>query len=130
MIIPYFVGNEMKSTAPSSNEHPRTDWTADMDQFFIELLLDQLGRGNKVDNAFNKNAWTDMLAIFNTKFGSQHGKRVLRHRYRKLSKYYCDITVLLREGFSWDEKQQMLTADDEVWNAYVKVYDREDLVCM
>lgn len=118
----------MGSPALSSNEHPRTDWTAAMDQYFIDLLLDQLSRGNKVDNAFNKEAWTDMHAMFNKKFGSQHGKRVLRHRYRKLLKYYCDITVLLKEGFSWDEKQQMLAADDDVWAAYVKVYDHEDSV--
>ncbi|KAK4277256.1 hypothetical protein QN277_015276 [Acacia crassicarpa] len=115
-------GDELRSTAPSSSEHPRTDWTAAMDQFFIELLLDQLGRGNKVDNSFSKKAWTDMLLMFNTKFGSQHGKRFLRHRYSKLLKYYCDITVLLKEGFSWDEKQQMLAADDSVWNAYVKAH--------
>ncbi|XP_054799451.1 uncharacterized protein LOC129303898 isoform X2 [Prosopis cineraria] len=116
------VGDEIRSTAQFSNEHPRLDWTAAMDQFFIELLLDQLGRGNKVDNSFSKKAWTDMLAMFNTKFGSQHGKRFLRQRYRKLLKYYCDITVFLKEGFSWDGKQQMLAADDSVWNAYVKAH--------
>ncbi|XP_028807106.1 uncharacterized protein LOC114761834 isoform X2 [Neltuma alba] len=115
-------GDEIRRIAPSNNEHPRTEWTAAMDQFFIELLLDQLGRGNKIDNSFSKKAWTDMLEMFNTKFDSQHGKRFLRHRYRKLLKYYCDVTVLLKKGFSWDEKQQMLAADDNVWNAYVKAH--------
>lgn len=96
-----------------------------MDQFFIELLVDQLSRGNKVDNSFTKKAWTDMLVIFNTKFGSQHGQRFLKKRYEKLLKYYCDITVLVKEGFSWDEKEQMLAADDSVWNTYIKVCDLE-----
>ncbi|KAF7830367.1 L10-interacting MYB domain-containing protein [Senna tora] len=113
--------NEIGSTA-SNNEHPKTYWTAAMDQFFIELLLDQLGRGNKVNNAFNRKAWRNMLAMFSTKFGPQHSKRVLRHRYSKLSKYYSDITVLLKEGFSWDEKLQMLVADDDVWDTYVKAH--------
>ncbi|KAI4337231.1 hypothetical protein L6164_015674 [Bauhinia variegata] len=110
------------SIAPSSNERPKTDWNADMDQFFIELLLDQVGRGNKVDNALNKKAWSEMLVMFNAKFGSQHGRRVLRHRYKKLWKYYCDIKLLLKQGFSWDENQQMLVADDGVWDAYVRVH--------
>lgn len=121
----------MGSVVASSNERPRTDWTASMDQFFIELLLDQLGRGNTVDNAFNKKAWTDMLAMFNAKFGSQYGKRILKNRFKKLLKCYCDITNLLKQGFSWNEQQQMVSADDDVWDAYIKVYisDQEDWVC-
>ncbi|XP_061365263.1 uncharacterized protein LOC133308635 [Gastrolobium bilobum] len=116
------LGDGMGSIAVSSNERPRTDWTDSMDQFFLELLLDQLGRGNKVNNGFNKRAWTDMLAMFNAKFGSQHGKRVLKNRFKKLLKCYCDITNLLKQGFSWNEQQQILSADDDVWDAYVKAH--------
>lgn len=119
----------MGSTAVSSNEHPRTDWTASMDQYFIELLLDQLGRGNKINNSFNKKTWTDMLDMFNAKFGSQYCKRILKNRFKKLLKYYCEITNLLKQGFSWNDQQQMLSADDDVWDAYVKVYYQEDWVC-
>lgn len=119
----------MGCLAPSSNERTRTDWTPAMDQFFIELMLDQVGRGNKSDNTFNKQAWTDMLVSFNGKFGPQHGKRVLRHRYKKLWKYYSDITLLLKQnGFSWDETQQMIAADDDVWDAYVKVHRLNNFV--
>ncbi|XP_038700570.1 L10-interacting MYB domain-containing protein [Tripterygium wilfordii] len=115
------MGDGMVSLAASSSERPRTDWTADMDQYFIELMLDQVGRGNKTDSAFNKQAWTDMLALFNAKFGPQHGKRVLRHRYKKLWKYYLDMTKILNQnGFSWDETQHMIIADDDAWDAYIK----------
>mgnify|MGYP003702464741 CR=1 FL=1 len=94
-----------------------------MDRYFIELMLNQQESGYKLDNTFNKQAWTDMLTLFNAKFGPQHGKRVLRHRYKKLWKYYNDVTVLLKQnGFSWDESQEMVVADDDVWDAYVKVY--------
>lgn len=93
-----------------------------MDQHFIELMLTQLEKGNKLDNTFSKQAWTDMLALFNVKYGSQHSKRVLRHRYKKLWKYYGDVTVLLKQnGFSWNENQQMVVADDDSWDAYIKV---------
>lgn len=112
----------MASLGPSSNERSRTDWTPAMDQFFIELMLDQVGRGNKTENTFNKQAWTDMLVLFNAKFGPQHGKRVLRHRYKKLWKYFSDITFLLKQdGFSWDERLKVIAADDNIWDAYIKV---------
>jgi hypothetical protein len=94
-----------------------------MDQYFVELMLDQMGRGNKTDNTFIKQAWTDMLSSFNAKFGPRHDKRILRHRYKKLAKYYSDLKVILQQnGFSWDETQQMIVADDDkVWDAYIKV---------
>ncbi|XWS17876.1 hypothetical protein CRYUN_Cryun33cG0106200 [Craigia yunnanensis] len=117
------MGDAMGSFPSTNNERSRTEWNADMDQFFIELMLDQVGRGNKVDNTFNKQAWTDMLALFNAKFGPQHGRRVLRHRYKKLWKYYSDVTVILKQnGFSWDETQLMVIANNDVWDAYIKAH--------
>ncbi|XVF35694.1 hypothetical protein REPUB_Repub18cG0168100 [Reevesia pubescens] len=117
------MGDAIGGVPSTNNERSRTEWNADMDQYFIELMLDQVGRGNKVDNTFNKHAWTDMLALFNAKFGPQHGKRVLRHRYKKLWKYYSDVTVILKQnGFSWDETRLMVTADNDVWDAYIKTH--------
>ncbi|XVE53513.1 hypothetical protein DITRI_Ditri03aG0009400 [Diplodiscus trichospermus] len=117
------MGDAMGSFPSTNNEHSRTEWNADMDQFFIELMLDQVGRGNKVNSTFNKQAWTDMLALFNAKFGHQYGKRVLRHRYKKLWKYYSDVTVILKQnGFSWDETQLMVIANNDIWDAYIKAH--------
>ncbi|TQD75771.1 hypothetical protein C1H46_038668 [Malus baccata] len=116
------TGDGMGSLAPSSSERPRTEWSLEMDQYFIDIMLEQVSIGNKPDNAFNKQAWTVMLAKFNEEFGPQHSLRVLRHRYKKLLKYYSDATILLRQkDFSWDETRHMIVADDEVWDAYTKV---------
>lgn len=119
---PGFVGESSGSLVHLSKESSKTEWTPVMDQYFIELLLDQIGRGNKNGNGFSKQAWTDMLALFNARFTSQYGKRVLRHRYNKLSKYYKDMEAILKEdGFLWDETRQMISADDAVWDSYIKV---------
>ncbi|WCJ30413.1 L10-interacting MYB domain-containing protein [Euphorbia peplus] len=117
------MGDMMGNFSLSNNECSRTEWSASMDQYFVELMLDQIVKGNKTGNAFNKQAWTEMLSSFNIKFGPQHGKRVLRHRYKKLSKYCCDMKVLLKQnGFSWDEHQQMIVAENDVWDSYIKAH--------
>lgn len=98
-----------------------------MDQFFVKLLLGQLEKGNKLNNNTpnTKEAWTEMLNSFNGKFGPHHSKRILRHRYKKLLKYYTDMMVLLKQdGFSWGTKEQMVVAKDDVWDAYIKVFIR------
>ncbi|XP_042491122.1 uncharacterized protein LOC122070941 isoform X2 [Macadamia integrifolia] len=117
------IGEGTGTQAFATNERSRTDWTPPMDLYFIDLMLDQLKRGNKIDHTFNKQAWTDMVILFNEKFSSQYGKRVLRHRYKKLWKYCNDIAVLLEQnGFCWDEIQHRVTADDDVWDAYIKAH--------
>ncbi|PIN17903.1 hypothetical protein CDL12_09429 [Handroanthus impetiginosus] len=114
-------GDCNNSVAPSSSS--RTEWRPDMDQYFIELMLQQLERGNKLDSTFSKQAWTDMLALFNAKFSSEYNKRVLRHRYKKLYKYYNDLMTLSKQkGFCWDERREMMVADDDVWDAYIKAH--------
>ncbi|KAK2640510.1 hypothetical protein Ddye_028305 [Dipteronia dyeriana] len=117
------TGVEIDTIAPASREPTKTDWTPVMDQYLIELMLDQLRKGNKNRNTFSKQAWKDMLMLFNAKFCSQYHKSYLRHRFKKLLKYYADLRSLLEQnGFSWDEKQQMIFADDSVWDKYIKAH--------
>uniref|UniRef100_A0A5B6YGW0 Myb/SANT-like domain-containing protein n=1 Tax=Davidia involucrata TaxID=16924 RepID=A0A5B6YGW0_DAVIN len=113
----------MGCQTPTSSDRSRTYWTPTMEHYFIDLLLDHMHRGNRIGHTFNKQAWTDMVTVFNAKFGSQYDKDVLKSRYTSLWKQFNDIKNLLdQSGFSWDDAQQMVVADDYVWDAYIKAY--------
>ncbi|RZC54185.1 hypothetical protein C5167_013036 [Papaver somniferum] len=87
----------------------------------MDLLLDQLHKGNRVDNAFNKEARTQVVASFNDKHGSQYNKDVLENGYTNMRKQYTYIKNLLSQtGFVWDEEQLMVTANENVWDSYIK----------
>lgn len=117
------LGEVMGTQMPISNDRSRTYWTPTMERFFIDLMLEHMHRGNRVGHTFNKQAWTDMLTVFNAKFGSQYDKDVLKSRYTNLWKQFNDVKDLLgQSGFSWDETRQMVVADDFVWSAYIKVH--------
>ena len=93
-----------------------------MDRYLIELLLDQMLRGNKIGHKFVSKAWIEMDRLYNAKFGCHHDKDGLRNRYKHLMRQYNDIKVLLdQSGFSWDETREMVTADDYVLDSYTKV---------
>lgn len=102
----------------------RKDWTPPMDRYLIDLLLEQLQKANKIDYSLDDQAWVDVLVLFKERFGLQYDKDLLRSRYKSLEKQYHDTKDLLdRRGFWWDETQQMVTAYDDVWDAYIKVHN-------
>lgn len=94
-----------------------------MDCYLIDLLLDQVNRGNGSGHTFVAQAWNDMLKSFNTNFNSNLDKDVLKNRYKHLKKQYNEINTLLGErGFSWDNAREMVTAKDHVWDTYIKAH--------
>lgn len=99
----------------------RTYWQPPMDRYFIDLMLNQVKKGNHVDGIFRKQAWMEMITLFNSKFGFNYDIDVLKNRYKTLKRQYNVIKNLLElKGFFWDDSRQMVTADDCVWQDYIK----------
>lgn len=93
-----------------------------MDRCLIDIMLEQVHKMNKIDCSIDDQAWIDMVALFKDRFGLQHDKDVLRSRAKRLEKQYLDMKDLLdQRGFWWDEMHQMITACDDVWDAYIEV---------
>ncbi|XP_048436092.1 L10-interacting MYB domain-containing protein [Pyrus x bretschneideri] len=105
----------------TASNRSRTYWQPPMDCYFIDLLQEQVQKGSRVDGVFRKQAWKEMIALFNTKFGFNYDMDVLKNRHKTLKRQYNVIKNLLElDGFSWDDKRHMVTADDYVWQDYIK----------
>lgn len=112
----------MCNSKGSSIARCRTTWHPPMDRYFIDLMLDQARRGNQIEGVFRKQAWTEMVNLFNAKFESNFDVDVLKNRYKTLRRQFSAIKSLLRsDGFAWDDERQMVTADDNVWQDHIKV---------
>ncbi|XVF32831.1 hypothetical protein REPUB_Repub17cG0116500 [Reevesia pubescens] len=123
------VPQEVEDTpeaVPNATTNPlcsrtRTYWQLPMDRFYIDLMLEQMQKGNQIDGVFRKEAWVEMIASFNAKFGFNHDMDILKNRYKTLKRQYNVIKNLLElDEFAWDDARQMVTADDSVWQDYIK----------
>lgn len=84
MLIFYFAGEGKEDVIPTISNCTRMYWTLPMDHYLIDLLLDQVQRGNKIGHAFMIHAWNEMVVSFNSKFRSQYDKEVLKSQYKYL----------------------------------------------
>lgn len=109
--------------ALATNDRLRTVWTPEMDRYFIDLMLEQVSRGNRIDdNLFSKRAWKHMVSMFNVKFRSHYEKDILKNRHKSLRNMYRAIRNLLdQSGFYWDDTRRMVTAENNMWDDYIKV---------
>ncbi|GLT56224.1 hypothetical protein SLA2020_292840 [Shorea laevis] len=110
--------SETESTIPFRT---RTSWQPSMDRYFINLLLEQVRKGSKIDGVFRREAWMEMIASFNAKFGFNYDMDILKNRYKTLRRQYNAVNNLLElDGFAWDDTRQMVTADDSLWQDCIK----------
>lgn len=116
------VGEEKEGYSSGGSDGFGALWTPTMDGYLLDLLLDQALRGNKIGLSFISEAWMEMVTMFNHNFESHYDVDVLKKRYKHLRRQYNDIKILLEQsGFFWDDMQEMVIAEDYVWDSYVEV---------
>lgn len=100
----------------------RARWTNGLTKIFVDLLVDQVQRGNRLNNSFSKKAWQIMCDDFYRKTSLRWDKEQLKNRYAVLRRQYAIVNSLLDQSkFSLDESTGVITANDEEWAKCIKV---------
>lgn len=106
---------------------PKANWSVAKEAYLVELLQHQAQLGKRADTGFKKEAWVAATADFNEKFHVTWKYTQLKTKFQQLKRSYTIIKKLKdQSGFGWDDVLQTVTADDHVWDAYVKVNSIEN----
>ncbi|KAA8532000.1 hypothetical protein F0562_006858 [Nyssa sinensis] len=105
----------------SRSSQSRAKWTTSLTKILVELMVDQVRKGNRQNNSFSKKAWKYMCDEFYKKTGLKWDKEQLKNRYAFLRKQHNIVKLLLDQSdFIWDEATGAIVAKDEVWDNYTK----------
>ncbi|XP_026396856.1 uncharacterized protein At2g29880-like [Papaver somniferum] len=113
----------MESESSSAQNGGRTTWTPQMDDMFIELMVEQVLNKQLLDGQFSKCVWTNIITKFKESFGPSFNKDVLRNRMKTLKKSFNVVSSIRgQSGFGWNKKKEIPTAPDDVWERHIKAH--------
>ncbi|KAK4262046.1 hypothetical protein QN277_027658 [Acacia crassicarpa] len=111
------------------DQQSRARWTTPLTKILVDLMVEQLHKGNKQSNSFNKKAWKYICDEFYSKTGLKWDKEQLKNRYSVLRKQYTTVTSILElSDFNWDDATGSIIATEEVWAEYIRKHPDAETV--
>ncbi|KAJ0976129.1 hypothetical protein J5N97_018094 [Dioscorea zingiberensis] len=126
----------MDTSKASGPLRSRLFWTPEMDKIYMMLLVEHAGERGKEGSTFKRDAWQDMLSRFNEKADMNIDVDQLKNRLR-FYRHQHRVVWTLRDlpEFSWDDKKQLVVADEACWSKFVtknlaaKFYKHKPITC-
>ncbi|RWR73164.1 Myb/SANT-like domain-containing protein [Cinnamomum micranthum f. kanehirae] len=110
-------------TKRGRREKKNISWTDYSNDYLMDLFIEQVKLGRKDEGGYTTEGWKEIERKMMEKFGDDYDKGKIRNRLRTLKTRYKQIKTLIGlSGFGWDDKEKKVTAEDQVWDDYVKVH--------
>ncbi|KAF4042184.1 Myb/SANT-like DNA-binding domain [Phytophthora infestans] len=109
----------------ASEDQERASWDSAKDAFLVDAMTQQAQAGKRADSGLKKEAWTEALAAFNTRFQMKMSRQQIKSRLTALKGIYTSSKAMLdASGFGWDDKRYVVLVHDSVWDDYVKSHPK------
>jgi len=107
-----------------STKKDHLSWTIQMDDLFIEAMLQEKCEGNRPDRAFSTSTYANMVKELNEKLPTiGFTRHNLKNRLKTLKKDFsiCYDTFKGNNGFAWSSITKLWSAEPEVWKELTAV---------
>lgn len=94
-----------------------------MDDCLIDALMGQVVKGQKIGGVFTSTAYKTVAASVSSSFQICCDIGRVKNRVKTLKKHLACVKDILQNGsgFGFNSQTKLLEAEEEVWDAYVKV---------
>ncbi|GAU12508.1 hypothetical protein TSUD_377590 [Trifolium subterraneum] len=102
-----------------------TLWPDLVTKAFIDIMVDEITKGNMPNGMFHTGTWTSMTTRLNSITNCSYKKEQLQEKMHRLRAMFHEFYSLLENtGFGWNEETNTVTASEEVWQNYLKTHDK------
>lgn len=97
-------------------------WPDLLTKAFIDIMVDEVTKGNMPNGVFHSRTWTSMTARLNAATNRSFSVKQLKQKMHRLRAMHREFSLLLQHtGFGWDAETNTVTASEEVWQNYIRV---------
>jgi hypothetical protein len=98
-------------------------WPDLVTKAFIDVMVDEVTKGNMPNGVFHTSTWTSMTTRLNSITNCSYKKEQLKEKMDRLRAMFHEFYSLLQNtGFAWNAETNVVTASEEVWQNYLKVW--------
>jgi hypothetical protein len=117
------------TTKSTSKKKPALSWSPLIEQVLFEGLLNQIRLGKRADTGIKREAWIYVLPLIQNYITQlvdgvlyQVTQAQASNKFSEFKTIFIEWQALRKNsGFGWDEKTQLITAPDAVWDIYIAV---------
>lgn len=114
---------------PEQQKQLRAKWTNPLTEMLVNLMVEQVHKGNKKKHFFSKKAWTLMSDDFIKKTSLVWDQEQLKNRFAVLKRQYSIVKLLLeQDDFYWEQTTGVITAQEEAWSRFIKEHPDAEAV--
>ncbi|XP_024630860.2 uncharacterized protein [Medicago truncatula] len=98
-------------------------WPDLVTKAFIDIMVDEVTKGNMPNGVFHTSTWTSMTTRLNSITNRSHKKEQLKAKMDRLRAMFHEFYSLLQNtGFTWNAETNIVTASEEVRQNYLKTH--------
>jgi hypothetical protein len=107
-----------------------TLWPDLVTKAFIDIMVDEVTKGNMPNGVFHIGTWISMTTRLNSITNCSYKKEQLLEKMHGLRAMFHEFYSLLQNtGFKWNAETNNVTASEEVWQNYLKVWFNFYMFC-
>ncbi|XP_062103445.1 L10-interacting MYB domain-containing protein-like [Humulus lupulus] len=104
------------------NNDEASVWTQRHEEIFIELMEEEVLKGNKNTTTFTKQSWKYIKEELCARAKRNYSDMQLRNKYNQLKQKHKDFKSLLKEtGMGYNAVTREVSATDEAWDKLIRV---------
>ena len=104
------------------NNDEASVWTQRHEEIFIELMEEEVLKGNKNTTTFTKKSWKYIKDELCARAKRNYSDMQLKNKYNLLKQKHKDFKSLLKEtGMGYNAVTGQVSATDEVWDRLIRV---------